>query len=52
MGYIEQSLRSPFHEVRAMCHGMIIYRIFGELFIGFIKCNSIVYAYTYTRPYI
>ena len=25
---------------------------FGELLVGFIKCNSIVYVYTYTRPCI
>ena len=26
--------------------------LFGELAIGFIKCNSIDYVYTYTRPCI
>ena len=26
--------------------------LFGELSVGFIKCNSVVYVYTYTCPCI
>ena len=55
MEYMEQSLRSLFHVVRAMCHGIIMWnfqRILRRIYLSIIQSSMHIYIYIYLSIYL